>query len=204
MQQPGQVERLWWPRLRWRMRGAWQWPAFAALTLLDGVLLTALPFYDGGPEELMGGLLLAGFVNLFVVAVVAPLAGRRLRARRPDLPRLVANDYAGTVAMAMVAVLLAVGGLLHRPAVAAERATVAAVVAATHEYVAGQSPEYRDGLVRLDAMRVEEDLYRSCVPGRDPDRWLCLFVTTDQRPAGVTFDTDRAPNDAYRMHGGFR
>ena len=49
MQQSRQVERLWWPRLRWRMRGAWQWPAFAVLTLLDGVLLTKLPFYGRGP-----------------------------------------------------------------------------------------------------------------------------------------------------------
>ena len=204
MQEPRQVERLWWPRLRWRMRGAWQWPAFAALTLLDGVLLTELPFYGRGPGTLVAGLLLAGFANLFAVAVVAPLAGRRLRARRSDLPRLVADDYAGTVALLLVAVLLAVGGLLHRPAIAAERADVAAVAAATYEYVVGQAPEYRRGLAATDAMRVEDDLYRSCVPGPDPQRWLCLFVTTEQRPAGVTLDGDRASNDAYRMHGGFR
>ena len=204
MQQPRQVERLWWPRLRWRMRGAWQWPAFAALTLADGVLLTELPFYDRGPGTLVAGVLLAGFVNLFAVAVVAPLAGRRLRARRSDLPRLVADDYAGTIALAAVAVGFAVGGLLHRPALAAERADVAAVVAATHEYVARRSPEYRAGLAAIDAMRVEEDLYRSCVPGPDPQRWLCLFVTIDQRPAGVTPDGDRASNAAYRRHGGFR
>lgn len=203
MQQPRQVERLWWPRLRWRMRGAWQWPAFAALTLLDGVVLTELPFYDGGPGTLVAGMLLAGFVNLFAVAVVAPLAGRRLRARRADLPRLVANDCAGTVALLAVSVLFAVGGLLHRPAVAAERADVAAVAAATHEYVTRQAAEYGDGLASMDAMRVEEDLYRSCVPGPDPDRWLCLFVTTGQRP-GVTLDGDQASNSAYRMHGGFR
>jgi len=204
MQQRGQVERLWWPRLRWRMRGAWQWPAFAALTLLDAILLTRLPFYDRGPGTLMAGVLLAGFVNLFAVAIVAPLAGRRLRARRPDLPRLVANDYAGTVLLAIVGLAFAAGGLAHRPAVAAERADVAAVAVGTHEYVIAQAPDYRDGLAAMDAMRVEEDLYRSCVPGPDPRRWLCVFVTTDQRPAGVTLDRDRAPNDAYRMHGGFR
>ena len=56
----------------------------------------------------------------------------------------------------------------------------------------------------MDAMRVEEDLYRSCVPGPDPARWLCLFVTTEQRPAGVTLDGDQASNAAYRSHGGFR
>jgi len=204
MQQPGQVERLWWSRLRWRMRGAWQWPAFAALTLVDAVLLTRLPLYGDGPGTLVAGVLLAGFVNLFAVAVVAPLAGRRLRARRTDLPRLVADDYAGTATLAAVTLLFALGGLLHRPAIAAERADVGAVVTATHDYVAGQAPAYRDGLAGIDAMRVEEDLYRSCVPGTDPQRWLCLFVSTEQRPAGVALDGDRVSNDAYRMHGGFR
>jgi hypothetical protein len=204
MEQPGQVERLWWPRLRWRMRGAWQWPAFAALTLLDGVLLVELPFYGDGPGTLAGGVLVAAFANLLAVAVVAPFAGWRLRRRRPDLPRLIANDYAGTAALALIAAGFALGGLLHRPALAAEREDVAAVAAGTHRYVVAQAPEYRDGLAAMDAMRLEEDLYRSCVPGPDPQRWLCVFVTTDQRPAGVTRDPDQAPNAAYRLHGGFR
>ena len=155
MDQPGQVERLWLPRLRWRMRGAWQWPAFAALTVLDGVLIAELPFYERGPGNLAGGLLLAGFVNLFAVAVLAPLAGRWVRRRRTDLPRLVANDYAGTAALAAVTLSFLTGGLLHRPAVAAERADVAAVVAGTHRYVLGQQARVprRPPVDRRDADR---------------------------------------------------
>jgi hypothetical protein len=204
MQQPGQVERVWWPRLRWRLRGAWQWPAFAGLTLVDAVLLMELPFYDRGPGNLVGGALLAGFLNLFAVAIVAPLAGLRLRRYRPDLPRPVASDYAGTGALVAVTLAFVAGGLLHRPALAAERADLAAVVAGTRAYVGSHAPGYRAGLADIDALRVEEDLYRSCVPGPDPQRWLCVFVTTDRRPAGVTLDSDRAPNGTYRMHGGFR
>jgi hypothetical protein len=204
MEQPGQVERLWWPRLRWRMRGAWQWPAFACLTLLDGVLIAELPFYGRGPGSLVGGLLIAGFLNLVAVAVLAPLAGRRLRRHRPDLPRLVANDYAGTVALGLVALALALGGLLHRPALAAEEDDLAAAVTGMHDYVLEHEPAYRRALTAIDPMRVEEDLYRTCVPGPDPQRWLCAFVTTDRRPARVTPDPDRAPNSAYRLHGGFR
>lgn len=186
------------------MRGAWQWPAFAAFTVIDGVLLSELPFYDNGTGSLVGGMLLAGFANIIAIAVLAPLAGRRLRRRRPDLPRLVASDYAGTGLLAALAVALFIGGLLHRPAVAAERAKVAAVAVVTHDYVIAQAPEYERGVGSIDALRVEEDLYRSCVPGPDPDRWLCLFVTTEQSPPGVTLDRDRAPNSAYRRHGGFR
>ena len=73
----GHTERLWPARVRWRLRGAWLWPAFALGTLADGVLLSALEPYDGVPPGLIGCVLLAGFANLFLVAVVAPLAGRR-------------------------------------------------------------------------------------------------------------------------------
>jgi hypothetical protein len=204
MDAPGQVERLWIRRLRWRMRGAWQWPAFAVLTLIDGVLLTRLPFYDDGPGSLVAGLLVAGFANLLAVAVVGPLIGLRLRRRRPDLPKLIATDYASTGVMVAICLAFLAGGLLHRPALQAARAELGAVVASTHDYVLAREPEYRDGLPGIDAMRVDDDLYRSCVPGADPRRWLCLFVSTDQSPPGVTEDPDRAPNAAYRMHGGFR
>lgn len=204
MQQPGQVERVWWPRLRWRMRGAWQWPAFAGLTVVDAVLLTELPFYGRGPGSLVAGLLLAGFANLLLVAVVAPLAGRRVRRMRPDLPRLVATDYAGTAALAALTLALLAGGLLHRPAVAAENADLAAVVASTSEYVGTHEPGYRARLHGMDALRLEQDLYRACVPGPQPDRWLCLFVDTAHEPPRVTRDPDQAANGTYRLHGGFR
>src|SRR3954447_25986148 len=127
MHAPGQVERVWAKRLRWRMRGAWQWPAFGALTLLDAILLTQLPFYDDGPGTIVAGVLVAMFFNLLAVAVVGPLLGLRLRRRRPDLPRPVASDYASTAVLLVISALLLVGGLLHRPAVAAQRAELAAV-----------------------------------------------------------------------------
>ena len=204
MDAPVQVERVWIRRLRWRMRGAWQWPAFAALTVVDALLLTRLPFYEEGPGTLVGGLLLAMFFNLLAVAVVGPLLGVRLRRRRPDLPRPIAADYASTAVLGVICAGLLAGGLLHRPAVAAEHADVAAVAASTRDYVERHASDHRAGLARMDAMRVEKDLYRSCVPGADPRRWLCLFVSTDQHPPGVTEDPDQAPNAAYRMHGGFR
>jgi hypothetical protein len=196
------VERLWPRRLRWRLRGAWQWPAFAAFTLLDGVLLAKLPFTGDG-ADLFGGILLAGFINLVAVAVLAPAAGRALRLRRPDLPRLIASDYAGTATLAAIALLLLAGGLLHRPARVAEDADERAVAAAVHDYVVAEAPEYARGLGAIDALRILPEEYRACVPGPDPSRWLCLIVSTDQRPPGITRDEDQAPNSAYRMHGGF-
>ena len=205
MQEPGQVERVWWPRLRWRMRGAWQWPTYAALTVVDGVLLRELPFWgDGRGGRLVGAILFAAFVNLLAVAVVGPLAAVRLRRRRRDLPRVVARDYAGTAALGAVTLAFLAGGLVHRSAIVQERERLAAVAATTHDYVLARAPRYRDGLGSIDALRLEEDHYRACVPGADARRWMCLFVSTDQSPPGVTEDTSREPNTALRTPGGFR
>ena len=78
------------------------WPAFAGLTVFDALVLVARPV-TGERTELVGGLLLAAFLNLIVAAVLAPLAGALLRRRRPDLPAVVAGDYAGTTLMIAVA-----------------------------------------------------------------------------------------------------
>lgn len=190
--------------MRWRMRGAWQWPTFFVLTALEAILLVRLPPYEEGPRSAVAAVLLAGFANLFCVAVLAPLAGRWLRRRRRDLPRPVAENYAGTALLCTGALALLVAGFAHRPAVAARQADRAAQARAVHDYVVSQAPRYRSGLARMDAIQLEADMYRTCVPGPDPKRWLCLFVSTSQRPAGVTLDPDRAPNSVYTGGGGFR
>jgi len=188
------VDRLWPARMRWRMRGAWLWPAFFGFTALDGILIAALPPYDGTPPGIVGGLLLAGIANLLLVAVVAPLAGRALRRRRADLPRPIANDYAGTALICVLALAILVGGVAHRPAVAAQRDDEAAVFAALRAYVSTHAAEWEPGLDRVDARAYATEVYRACVPGDDPRRWLCLIVDTDRRPARVTRDPSMQPN----------
>ncbi len=191
-----QEDSVWVTRMRWRMRGAWLWPSFIALTLAEGVALEVLPIAGDGPGGVVPGVLLAGFANLIAVALIAPLAGRRLRRRRPDLPRVIADNYAGTALLCAIAAAIVGLGLLHRPTLQAEHAAEGAVAGAVHDYVVAQAPAYRGGIDAAEAVRIEEDVYRACVPGPDPKRWLCLYVTTDQRPPGVSLDHDRAPNRA--------
>jgi hypothetical protein len=179
------------------MRGAWLWPAFFALTAIDGALIAALPPYSGAPPNAVGAMLLAGFVNLALIAVAAPLTGRLVRRRRPDLPRLIAGDYAGAWLLAALTAILLVAGIAHRPAVAAEAADRAAVFTAVHGYVTTQAVAWEDGLDRVDALELAPDVYRACVPGRDPRRALCLIVDTDQRPAGVSRDGSMEPNTGF-------
>jgi hypothetical protein len=195
------VESLWWPRLRWRLRGAWQWPTFIGRTLVDAAAIAVLPFYGDGPDA-PGAFLLALFFNLVAVAAVGPLAGLLLARRRPDLPRIVARDYGGTAALATVAVALLAAGVAHRSTLAADRADERAALAGVHAYVISQAPAYRAGLASIDAVQVTPDLYRACVPG--PARWLCLYVKTDQDPPGIAVDGDRTPNGGYRRASGVR
>ncbi len=186
---------VWRSRLRWRLRGAMLWPAFALAVALDTVLLQVLPIAGEGRPDAVGAFLLAVFFNLVTVAVLAPLAGNRLRKRRPGTPKVVADDQAGTVLLALLAVALLALGLVHRPALVAEEDDFEAQSQAVRDYVAASgTAEYRGNVDRADTWRQGPDLFRTCVPGADPRRALCLIVTTDQSPPGVTVDPDQRPN----------
>jgi hypothetical protein len=182
-----------WRRLRWRLRGAWQWPAFVVLTLVDAVLVARLPFQGEGTDAI-GALLVAGFFNLLAVALLAPLFGLLLRRRRRDLPFMIARDYAGTALLVLIAAGLLAGGLSHRSAVIDERADQRAVFAAVHDYVVQAEPRFVAGLETMSTWRLATDHYRACVEGPE-DLPICLFVNTDQSPAGVRRDTSRERND---------
>jgi hypothetical protein len=186
------VESLRWRRLRWRLRGAWQWPAFVVLTAIDAVLIARLPFQGEGTDAI-GAALVATFFNLLAVALVAPLLGLLVRRRRRDLPFMIARDYAGTAVLALITAGLIAGGWSHRSAVLAERADQRAVFAAVHGYVVRTAPAYLAGLGTMSVFRMEPEHYRACVegPSRDP---ICLFVNTDQSPAGLQRDPSRIRN----------
>lgn len=190
-----EIRGLWRSRLRWRLRGATLWPAFGLAIVVDAVLLHALPIAgDGGPGP-VAAVLLATFFNLLVVAVGAPLGGLVLRRRHPALPRLIADDRAGTVLLGGMAVALAALGLLHRPALIAERDDFRAQSAAVRLWVATQAPAaYRGNVALADTWHPGPDLYRTCIPGPDPHRALCLLVFTDQHPPSVQRDPDERPN----------
>src|SRR5258706_8863263 len=117
----GQHEVLWRKRLRWRLRGASQWPTFAVLLVADAILLHVLPIAGESQPGLVPAFLLSGFFNLVVVAALAPLVGARLRRRRPGMPKVVAEDRAGTWLLLGLAVVLAAAGVAHRPALHAAR-----------------------------------------------------------------------------------
>jgi hypothetical protein len=47
----------------------------------------------------------------------------------------------------------------------------------------------------MDAVKVEDGMWRTCVAGERP---LCLFVDTTTTPPGVTRDHDLIPNALWQ------
>ncbi|HEX8208158.1 MAG TPA: hypothetical protein VF587_18995 [Solirubrobacteraceae bacterium] len=199
------VEPLWRSRVRWRLKGALLWPAFWGLTLLDALLLGELPIAGDGGTDFIPALLLSGFFNLVAVAVVAPLAGLALRRRRRDLPRIIAFDRAGTALLLCVTAALLVGGLVHRDELRENQHDLMVQRLAAVQFMERQAPvEYRRNLPATTTIKMEDELFRTCTPGPDPDRWYCVYVATDTSPPGVTADENRESNDSLRAAGGFR
>ncbi|WP_445147782.1 hypothetical protein [Baekduia sp. Peel2402] len=183
----------WRTRLRWRLAGAWQWPAFFALTAVDAVVLSRLPF-AGGRSTLIGSILAAGLLNVIVLAVVPRPGGWLLRRRRPDLPREIAADFAGTAGLVALCLMLVVGGVLHRPALHEDDAALATATSSARAYASHNAPgEYRP-LHGEDTWRSGQRLFRTCFEGPDPRRDYCVFVRLDEPNPVVRLDRDQRPN----------
>ncbi len=186
---------IWRSRLRWRMRGAWQGPAFVASTLAGAVLLNRLPVAGDHGLDPIGGVLLCGFLNLAIAGFLAPMAALLLQRRRPGpVPLQIRRDRIGTGLMGSLGVLLLALGIGHHAAVAAAREEFREQLSAVRAYVAHQAPpEYRAGIGRESTWKQKDGFYRTCTPGPDVRRSLCLFVETDG-VATVRRDPDQQPN----------
>jgi len=198
----GQRARL--GRLHWRLRGAWLWPTFVAATVLEGLLLHALPV-QGETTGFVGGLLAAGCLNLISIVVAGTIGGRWLRRHRPDMPRVVAENYAGTAVLGIVAASLVAAGIVHHTTISKHEDAFAEQSLAVRRWVALNGDSYeRAHVSRADSLRVDEDLYRTCGPHPDPTRALCLIVDTSRLPPTVTRDASGEPNRLFNARGAFR
>jgi len=191
-------------RLRWRLSGAWLWPAFIVVTLVEMAMLHWLPIAGEG-SRWIAALLLAGSLNVVAIAILGGLGGLVLRRRRPDLPRVVADDFAGLAALAVVGLAFLVAGLVHRPELAAEREAFKQQSLAVRLWVDANANDFaRAHVDGADTVQVDRDLYRTCVPQLDPKRWLCLVVDTSHDPPRVKRDTSRESNASQNPRGVFR
>jgi hypothetical protein len=117
----------------------------------------------------------------------------------------VADDRAGTALVVLMTLTFLGLGMAHRPAVRDHEDDVRAQSLAAHDWFAEQAPpEYRRNFAAANSLQVAPDLYRTCVPGDDPDRWLCIYLDTSDRPVTAKRDTSGASNARFDPSGGFR
>ena len=200
-------ERFWPTRIRWRLRGAWMWPSFVAITLVDGLILHLLPPVRTG-VDLIPGILLATFGNLVLVGLVAPWLARRLWSNRtpaaPGAParaqREVLVDRVGTGLLLASVVGVLAAGLAARPVVVSETEDTERNAEAFRTFVLSQnSPELARNLETANTIRLGEDYFRTCIARDDRERYFCAFVDTSVDPPGVTRDGSAEPNSAYKV-----
>jgi hypothetical protein len=189
-------------RLRWRLRGATQWPALWLCTLAEAVFAHLVPVSGEHGANIVAAFLVCGFLNLAIVAIVGPLGGIALRRHRPSLPRMVAADRVATLALVAGAGIVAGLGIGHHGAVRAASRNDAAQLRAARAWFAHHAPPaYRVNLGHESVWKQAGDLYRTCLPGRDPHRNLCVFVDLSGEVPAVTEDPDERPNDVIAGPG---
>lgn len=209
----GAPESFWRHRLGWRLRGAWQWPTFAVLTLVDAFVIYLLPPVAGvlDPNRLdpVLSLLLALFGNLFIVAVLAPLLVRGLASRQArvaavygETPEPVKNEIrrdrvaAGLLVAGLASVLIS--GLASRPLVVSETEATERNADRVREYVADSNDdELKRNIETADTKRLSEGFFRTCISRDDRRHRVCLLVDTGKDPDSVAVDRSTESNAQF-------
>jgi hypothetical protein len=169
----------WVGRMRWRRRGAWLWPAFVVATVADAVLSHELP--PSGETETLGAAALAALVmNLIGVVLLSWPIGTLVRRKRPDMPVVVARNYAGTMVVAAVTAVLLLAGLLHHASVVADRAAMREAIVRAQAWIGDRAPgRFRRNLQYVSTFPIQTgSIYRACVPSTDGRQTYCVIVNT--------------------------
>jgi hypothetical protein len=199
-------ERFWPARVRWRLRGAWMWPTFVAVTLLDGLLLHLLPPVGTG-VDLIPAILLATFGNLIVIGALAPWLARRTWNRRPAAepgapPKAqleVLSDRIGTGLLLATVVGVVAAGLAARPTVVSETEDTERNAQAFRSLVLSRGDqELIRNLETANTVRLGDDFFRTCVARDDRRHFFCAFIDTSKKPPDVDVDGSAEPNSVYR------
>jgi hypothetical protein len=173
------MDGAWLSRFRWRRRGAWLWPAFVALTVVDAAIGHLLP--PVGEKQSIAAAALGGLVlNLIGVILLSRPLGALLRRRRPDLPWTVARNYGGTLVVALVTVALLGAGLAHRSSITSEQQTMRDAIVRAQAFIGDRAPDqFKRNVKLIDTVAIQPgSIYRMCVPGAHGRRTYCVIVDT--------------------------
>jgi hypothetical protein len=180
----------WLGRLRWRRRGAWMWPAFIGAVALDAVLGHALP-PAGDSESLAAAGIAALVLNVIAVILLTRPTGALVRRVRGELPPVVARNYGGTLAVALVTGAVLLLGVLHHSALRANQAAMRDAVTRAEAWIGADAPaQFRHHLTSASVFAIQPGrIFRTCVPDDSGRRVICVIVDTHQPfPGGVKLD----------------
>jgi hypothetical protein len=173
------MEHGWVGRMRWRRRGAWLWPVFAAATVVDAVLGHELPA-SGDAESVMAAGLVALVLNLIAVVVLSWPVGLLVRRARRGLPPIVVRNYAGTIVVGVVTAGFLLVGLLNHASVMSDRAAMRDAVTRAQAWIGDRAPaRFRRNLRYVSTFAIEPgSIYRECVPSAAGRQTYCVIVNT--------------------------
>ena len=194
--------------MRWRLLGAWRWPLFLVVTVLDALIVVWRP--PNGREALfVPALIICSFGNLFLIGAVAPWLARRMVSRQgvakppsstfppANHVELVTDRIASAVLVLGAAGLLAAGLASGKPRVCVtDRACHVGDAAVA--YVDAHAPaEIRRNVDTANSYRLgDAGLFRVCIEYNDRRRAYCMFVDASKKPITVRRDPDSRPNGA--------
>ncbi|HMJ94883.1 MAG TPA: hypothetical protein VK486_03475 [Thermoleophilaceae bacterium] len=199
-------ERFWPARVRWRLRGAWMWPTFIAITLLDGLIMWRLPPVGGGVDPIPA-LLIATFGNLVLIAAVAPWLARRTWRRRPAAepgapPRAqleVLTDRIGTGLLLATVIGVTTAGLAARPLVVSETKETERNANAFRDFILQRGDqELIRNLETANTIELGDTLFRTCVARDDRRRYFCTLIDVNRHPPEIDVDPSAEPNSTYK------
>jgi hypothetical protein len=192
------MEAAWLARMRWRRRGAWLWPTFVVATVLDGVLLHALPL-AGTTQTLVGGILAGMVFNVLAVLLLSRPLGMLVRRARPDMPVVVARNYAGTFAVLLVSAAMLAIGVAHHSTVVAQRRSFDDAVMRAEAYIGDRAPaQFRVNVTNSNTYTIQAGaVYRTCVPNRSGTRTYCVIVKTRLPLARSVVPAGYEPNSIF-------
>jgi len=198
-------ERFWARRLRWRLLGAWRWPAFAAAVAVDAVLLHTLG--TGVRFNIPVSIILASFGNLGLIAsadLVMRFAERKRAERGIEDPHLPVAADRGAIALLGAGVVgLALSGIAtHHLIVSETNATTANAKAVERWVNRYAAPMYHRNLETANTARLAAGNFRTCIADDARRHFLCLFVDTRHRPPKVVRDPSEEPNKPEQTGGG--
>ena len=178
-------------------------------TLLDAVVITALPPALFESPNLIVGVLAATFGNLVLVGVAAPFLAKRLVAGSgrptpapphvpPETRREVLQDRVGAVLLAAGLVATFVSGLANRPVIVSETEATEEVGRQLRAYVDHSGDEeLRRNLETANTVRLSEGFFRACIARDDRRRFACLLIDTEKEPTEVRRDPSEEPNASF-------